>query len=165
MWNKACRGNKTAAPSVWSVIWQERAAGFGGPLRLYGKKSELAKPIYKKGLVLLSRTVLVYNVNADYQKFEAVLEKLDEEIAELRAELMVGYRDRLADEMGDLLFVVSNLARKLDLDPEACLRAANRKFARRFGSVEQRLAAAGKTPCDASLDEMETEWQAVKADE
>ena len=64
--------------------------------------------------------------------------------------------------MGDLLFVGANLARKLGLDPETCLRGANDKFERRFGAVERRLAAAGKAPADSTLDEMEAEWRAVK---
>ena len=67
--------------------------------------------------------------------------------------------------MGDLLFVAANLARKLGMDPEACLRQANDKFTRRFEGVEQRLAAEGKMPADASLAEMEAAWQAVKRTE
>ncbi|MGC8468641.1 MAG: nucleoside triphosphate pyrophosphohydrolase [Acetobacteraceae bacterium] len=101
----------------------------------------------------------------DWADAEAVLAKLDEEVAELRAELPGGNRARLADEMGDLLFVLANLARKLDLDPETCLRAANDKFTRRFEAIESRLAAAGRTPSEASLDEMEAIWQAVKRQE
>ena len=92
-----------------------------------------------------------------------MLDKLDEEIAELRAELAAADRDRLADELGDMLFVLANLARKLELDPEACLRHANQKFAAQFAAVEQRLATEGKSPADATLDEMEAHWQAVKA--
>ncbi|MGH7155636.1 MAG: MazG nucleotide pyrophosphohydrolase domain-containing protein, partial [Acetobacteraceae bacterium] len=92
----------------------------------------------------------------------AVLDKLDEEIGEVRAELPGGDPTRLADEVGDLLFVVANLARKLSLDPEECLRAANRKFTNRFGAMERRAADQGKTLPDMSLDEMEAEWQAVK---
>jgi ATP diphosphatase len=61
--------------------------------------------------------------------------------------------------------VLANLARKLDLDPEACLRHANRKFGRRFAAVEARLAASGVTPAETTLDRMEAEWQAVKAAE
>ena len=74
-------------------------------------------------------------------------------------------RARLADEVGDLLFVLANLARKLALNPEECLRAANAKFARRFGAVEASLARDGRTPADATLDEMEAAWQAAKAAE
>ena len=64
-----------------------------------------------------------------------------------------------------MLFVVANLARKLDLDPEACLQQANDKFSRRFNAVEQRLAERGLTPGDAGLAQMEAEWIAVKQTE
>jgi ATP diphosphatase len=66
------------------------------------------------------------------------------------------------EELGDLLFTVANLARKLKIDPESALRAANNKFTRRFRSVEQRLAAEGRSLHDATTDELEREWQAVK---
>ncbi len=94
-----------------------------------------------------------------------MLDKLEEEAAELRAELPDASRERLQDEMGDLLFVCANLARKLGLDGEACLRAANAKFERRFGGVEARLAEAGRGPAEASLEEMEGLWGEVKAGE
>ena len=90
------------------------------------------------------------------------MDKLNEEVEELRAELPGADPDRLADELGDMLFVVANLARKLGLDPEACLRQSNAKFTRRFNAVEQRLAAEGLAPTDATLDEMEAQWAAVK---
>ncbi|WP_275266324.1 nucleoside triphosphate pyrophosphohydrolase [Rhodovastum atsumiense] len=101
-------------------------------------------------------------VGFDWPDAEAVLAKLDEEVAELRAELPGADPARLTDEMGDLLFVMANLARKLGLDPERCLREANLKFARRFGEVERRLAETGRTPADATLDEMEAHWQDAK---
>ena len=96
-----------------------------------------------------------------------MLDKLDEEVAELRAELPGPGLDksdpaRLADELGDILFVVANLARKLGLDPETCLQQSNQKFTRRFNAVEQRLADAGETPADATLEAMEAHWIAVK---
>ena len=80
----------------------------------------------------------------------------------MRAELAGRDAARLADEVGDLLFVVVNLARKLGLDAETCLRGANAKFTRRFEAVEHRLAAAGQGPADAGLAAMEAAWQAVK---
>lgn len=104
-------------------------------------------------------------VGFDWPDAATVLDKLEEEAAELRAELPRAEPARLADEVGDLLFVLANLARKLDLDPEECLRAANAKFERRFTGVEQRLAAKGLTPGDTGLEVMEAEWQAVKAAE
>lgn len=101
-------------------------------------------------------------VGFDWPDAASVLEKLDEEVAELRAELPEADPARLADEMGDLLFVMANLARKLDLDPEECLRQANAKFARRFGQIEHELAAQGRMPAEASLDEMEELWKLAK---
>ncbi|SDC40960.1 nucleoside triphosphate pyrophosphohydrolase [Belnapia rosea] len=101
-------------------------------------------------------------VGFDWPDAAGVLDKLEEEAAELRAELPKADPSRLADEVGDLLFVLANLARKLDLDPEECLRGANAKFERRFQGVETRLATRGLTPGDTSLEEMESEWQAVK---
>lgn len=104
-------------------------------------------------------------VGFDWPDAVAVLDKLEEEAAELRAELPGAAPERLADEVGDLLFVLANLARKLDLDPEECLRGANAKFERRFGAVETRLAQRGLGPADAGLEAMEAEWQAVKRSE
>ena len=94
-----------------------------------------------------------------------MLDKLAEETAELRDEMVAADPVRLADEMGDMLFVLANLARKLGLDPETCLHQANAKFARRFEGVEALLAARGETPADATLEAMEAAWRAVKARE
>ena len=116
-------------------------------------------PALTRALKLTARAA---RVGFDWPDAAAVLEKLDEEVAELRAELAGADPARLADEVGDLLFVGANLARKLGLDPEECLRGANAKFARRFAAVERRLAADGKAPVDATLAEMEAKWRAVK---
>lgn len=121
------------------------------------------------GLPALTRaqklTARAARVGFDWPDAEAVLEKLDEEVAELRAELPDADPVRLRDEVGDMLFVLANLARKLGLDPEDCLHHANRKFARRFGAVEAQLAQSGRALADATLDEMEQEWRAVKSTE
>jgi len=101
-------------------------------------------------------------VGFDWPDAASVLEKLEEELTELRAELPDGAPDRLEDEMGDILFVLANLARKLRLDPEAALRRGNEKFAARFGAVERILAADGLTPAEAGLEAMEAAWQQVK---
>ena len=118
------------------------------------------------GLPALTRadklTARAARVGFDWPDAAAVLDKLDEETAELRAELPDRDKARLADEVGDMLFVLANLARKLDLDPEDCLRGANAKFARRFGAVEAALAAQGRAPVDATLAEMEAAWQDEK---
>jgi len=91
-----------------------------------------------------------------------VLDKLAEETAELRAELNQADPARIADELGDMLFVLANLARKLGQNAESCLAGANAKFTRRFNAIEAALAADGRTPDQSSLDEMETLWQAAK---
>jgi ATP diphosphatase len=104
-------------------------------------------------------------VGFDWPNLADLFAKLDEEVAELQAEIPTAAPDRLADEMGDLLFVMANLCRKLGLDSEATLRAANAKFTRRFQSVEARLAAEGREPAEASLAEMEAHWAAVKSTE
>jgi ATP diphosphatase len=122
----------------------------------------LALPALVRARKLTARAA---RVGFDWPDAAAVLDKLDEESAELRAELAGADPARLADEVGDLLFVLANLARKLDLDPEACLRGANDKFARRFAGVERRLEAAGATVEEADLAAMEEAWRAVKAAE
>ena len=104
-------------------------------------------------------------VGFDWPDLADLFAKLDEEVAELQAEIPGALPERLADEMGDLLFVMANLCRKLGLDGEATLRAANAKFTRRFQSVEARLAAEGRGPAEASLAEMEAQWAAVKSGE
>ena len=93
-----------------------------------------------------------------------MIDKIEEELGELRAELAAGTVDqaRLTDELGDVLFAVANLARHCKVDPEAALRATNDKFERRFRHIEKRLAEAGRKPADATLEEMEALWQEAK---
>jgi nucleoside triphosphate diphosphatase len=121
------------------------------------------------GLPALTRaaklTARAARIGFDWPDAGAVLEKLDEEVAELRAELPAGDPVRLADEVGDLLFVLANLARKLDLDPETCLRQANHKFSSRFRKMEQAADIAGKSLSEMSLEQMEQQWQNVKRNE
>lgn len=101
-------------------------------------------------------------VGFDWPDAAGILDKLEEEAAELRAELPGSEPSRLADEVGDLLFVMANLARKLGLDAEACLRGANMKFKRRFAAVEADLAIRGSAPSDVTLEEMERAWDGAK---
>ena len=122
----------------------------------------LALPALARAAKLTARAA---RVGFDWPDAAAVLEKLDEEIGELRAELPAADPARLADEVGDLLFVVANLARKLSLDPEACLRQANAKFQRRFNGIEQSAALAGKSLTEMSLEDMEREWQKIKQEQ
>jgi ATP diphosphatase len=101
-------------------------------------------------------------VGFEWPDVQGILDKLAEETAELRAELPEATPARLQDEVGDMLFVMANLARKLGLNAEACLADANAKFTRRFQSIEAALAAQGRTAQEASLDEMEALWQDAK---
>ena len=105
-------------------------------------------------------------VGFDWAKATDVLDKIDEEVAELRREVesgATGDLSRAEDEMGDLLFSIANLSRKLGVEPEAALRRASDKFSARFGQMEAELAARGVSLPDASLDEMEAEWQKAKS--
>jgi MazG family protein len=98
----------------------------------------------------------------DWENIGQVLDKLREELAELDAARATGSRDEMEDEIGDLLFVVVNIARFLKVDPEQALRGTNAKFRRRFAHVEEGLAAQGQTPQQATIDQMESLWQAAK---
>jgi uncharacterized protein YabN with tetrapyrrole methylase and pyrophosphatase domain len=104
-------------------------------------------------------------VGFDWGASAPILDKVAEEIAELRAELDGADPVRLEDELGDLLFAVVNLSRYLKIDPEVSLNKATLKFERRFRRVEALLAAAGTTPEAAGLDEMERRWEEAKAEE
>jgi len=102
-------------------------------------------------------------VGFDWPEARQALDKVQEEMAEL-AEAVTELDDpeKIREELGDLLFVYSNLARKLDVDPEDALRRANGKFERRFRYIERALAEQGRTPDDASLEEMDALWNAAK---
>lgn len=120
-------------------------------------------------LPALTRAVKLQNraarVGFDWPSTEEVLDKLVEEareVVEARATLT---HDALTEEIGDLFFVMANLARHLKVDPEAALRAANAKFTRRFARIEDWLAEDGKRPADSDLAEMDALWNRAKAEE
>jgi len=94
-----------------------------------------------------------------------VMAKLHEEVGELEAEIAAGDLEKARQEMGDVLFVVANLARTLEVDPEDSLRFTNAKFQRRFRYIERKLAERGKTPDQSDLAEMDTLWDEAKAAE
>lgn len=118
------------------------------------------------GLPALTRAVKLQQraarVGFDWPDATEIVDKLDEEIAELRAALAAGARQQLAEELGDLLFTMANLARRLDVDPEQALRAANAKFERRFRAMEARAAASGQHLAALDLDRLESLWAEAK---
>jgi nucleoside triphosphate diphosphatase len=122
-----------------------------------------ALPALVRALKLQKRAA---EVGFDWAEPGAVLDKIDEEIGELRRELASNDRvpERLEDEIGDALFALVNLARHVGVDPDAALRRTNAKFVRRFRHIEAALAERGRSLADADLDEMEALWQAAKSE-
>lgn len=121
-----------------------------------------ALPALTRALKLQKRAA---RVGFDWSEAADILDKIEEEARELRAELAGRDRGRMQDELGDLLFALVNLARHLDIDPEGALRGTNAKFERRFHRIEELLHRQGRSAQDASLDEMEALWQQAKAEE
>jgi len=119
----------------------------------------VALPALKRAQKLCKRAA---RVGFDWPDAERVLDKVEEETQELREAIREGDPDAASEELGDLLFVLANLARKLDAQAEESLHAANRKFERRFKYIEQALAEQKRSPEDASLDEMEALWLEAK---
>ncbi|WGL16722.1 nucleoside triphosphate pyrophosphohydrolase [Microbulbifer bruguierae] len=121
------------------------------------------------GLPALTRAMKLQKraaqVGFDWPDIEGVLDKIAEEVQELREAVASGNMEHAREELGDLFFACVNGARHLQVDPEVALRQCNRKFERRFGAVESRLEATGKKLADASLDELDRLWDAAKADE
>jgi len=129
-----------------------------------GKEQRLLSGV-PRALPALSRAyeigTRVAAVGFEWPKAIDVMDKIDEETRELR-EALNESPARAAEELGDLLFSVANLSRKLGLDPESALREANNKFTARFGAVEDRLAKENRSVHEATLEEMEAAWEAIK---
>lgn len=140
---------------------ERRAKGGGGDGALDGVT--LALPALTRALKLQKRAA---RVGFDWDEAARVLDKIEEEIGEIREEMGPDAgSDRLEDEIGDLLFACVNLARKLGLDAETALRRGNAKFEARFRRVEALLAMQGKSAETSTLDEMEDLWAKVKLEE
>jgi nucleoside triphosphate diphosphatase len=168
---------------------KQLAAGGGDKVDQAGNSQSVLAGVSSKMPALLEAHKLssrAARVGFDWPEIEGLLEKLAEETAELREELQAApikgpsgegiagsgrphvspeLRERLEDEVGDLFFVLVNIARYLSLDPESALRKTNRKFKRRFQWMEERLSAGGRAPQQASMDELETLWQQAKQQE
>jgi MazG family protein len=140
---------------AWETLKAEKRAAKGGSLL---DDVAMALPALMRAEKLTKRAA---RINFDWPSSKEVLEKLDEELAELKAAEASGDQDHIAEEMGDILFVMANLARKLKVDPEEALRRANAKFTRRFQYIERKLAEAGRTG-PQPLDDMEALWLEAK---
>ena len=146
-----------------TIAWEEhkrreRAAAHGGLL----DDVPHALPALLRAVKLQKRAA---SVGFDWDSAPKVVEKIAEEAAEIvEAQADGASVAKLEEEMGDLLFAVTNLARHMKIDPETALRAANAKFVRRFKVIEKTLASRGRSTNEASLEEMEAIWQAAKAE-
>lgn len=119
----------------------------------------LALPALTRAVKLQKKASIV---GFDWNDPKAVLAKLREEIAEVEDALESGDKAAISDEVGDVLFVIANLARHADIEPEMALEGTNRKFMRRFAHIEARLEAAGRSLAEASLEEMDRLWNEAK---
>ena len=157
------KAERTAAQQTqaWEVIKAKERADKG--------RNESLLDDVPPGLPALTRAVKLSRraatVGFVWPTIGEVVAKLDEEIGELKVEIAADDRDKARAELGDVLFVVANIARTLDIDPEDALRATNAKFARRFRHIESELKARGKTPDQSDLAEMDALWDAAKAAE
>ncbi len=141
--------------AAWETMKAEKRAANGASLL---DDVPMALPALMRAEKLTKRAA---RINFDWPSSTEVLAKLDEELAELKDAEASGDQDHIAEEMGDLLFVMANLARKLKVDPEEALRRANAKFTGRFQHIERRLAEMGRTG-PQPLDEMEALWVEAK---
>ena len=157
-----------ATPDEVRIIWdrikaEEKAQRDRPPERTTALAGvPVALPALTRALKLQAKAC---KVGFDWNDPLAVLAKIREEADEIEAEIKDGAGEKAAAEVGDLLFAAVNLARHLDVDPEAAVRATNLKFERRFAAIERALTARGKAPQDATLAEMDALWDAAKAAE
>ena len=138
-------------------------AGGGEPLSPFAGVPA-ALPALLKAVRVASRAA---DLGFDWQRDADVLAKLDEEVAEFKAELLAegATRESVAREIGDILFTVVNVARRQGVDPEAALQTTNAKFVRRFEEVSRRVRASGRDVRDTPLEELDRTWDEVKRDE
>ncbi|MEZ5842205.1 MAG: nucleoside triphosphate pyrophosphohydrolase [Hyphomicrobiaceae bacterium] len=160
-----------AAPGFWERIKAGERAAKATERRASAGTQVAAESVLDgvpAALPALSRAVKLQDkaarVGFDWPSLVPVLAKVREEIAELETAVAAPAPDHahVAEEIGDLLFVIANVARHLKVEPEAALRATNEKFRRRFAHIEERLAAGGRTPNDSSLEEMDALWDEAK---
>ena len=152
-----------------TIAWEEQKAIEREELAATEGRAQSALDGVASALPALTRALKLQKraarVGFDWPDTAPVLAKIDEEIAELTAEMDAGNAPAMAEEMGDLLFSVVNLARHLDIDPEAALRAGNDKFERRFRSLEADLSDQGLDPKEFDIERLEDAWTKAKISE
>jgi MazG family protein len=148
----------------WEALKEEERAGKGK-----GSDASMLDSVSRSlpaTMEAFQMTTKVSRVGFDWPDAASVLAKLEEEVGELKEAVAAGEGPTaVGEEIGDLLFVIVNLSRRLGVDPESALKAGNRKFRRRFRYVEERLRARGKRPADSSLEEMDGLWDEAKRQE
>jgi MazG family protein len=145
---------------IWGEVKSKEKSGKGRQRLLDGVPRAL--PALVEAQQITSRAAAA---GFDWSDAGQVLDKLREELAEFDAARGAGSPEQIEDELGDLLFVLVNLARFVKVDPEQALRRTNAKFRRRFGYVEEKLAERGSSPADSNIEEMESLWQQAKSRE
>jgi MazG family protein len=155
--------NGVTTPSQVLEQWEQIKAG---EQQSRGERKALLAGV-PKSMPALARaneiSTRVAAVGFDWAKADDVIDKIEEGVAELGDAVAHESLGRAEEEMGDLLFSIANLARKLGIEPESALRKANEKFSARFTALEQVFESRGRSIHDATLEEMEEVWQAVKA--
>lgn len=134
-------------------ITEDFKAGFLGTVHR-------SQPALTEALKLQERAA---KVGFDWSEAEPILDKIEEEVRELREALQAGQPEKVADELGDLIFAMVNIGRHVSVDPENALRGTNTKFRRRFNHIEIELQKSGETLEAATLERMEGLWQSAKA--
>jgi ATP diphosphatase len=153
-------GTPSAVKEQWERIKAREQADAGAKTRILAGVPRVMPSLLRAHEI--GRRVAA--VGFDWPDNLNVVDKIEEEVRELR-EAVTQSPARAAEELGDLLFSIANLSRKLGIEPESALRAANEKFSRRFEAVEAALEREGRSVHDARLDEMEAHWQTVKRDQ
>ena len=150
----------TAALSRWDTQKAQEKAASGQPAATLGGLPK-SLPALHRAYKIGRRAAAV---GFDWTAAADVVGKIEEEVAELRGTLTAepDNRERAEEEMGDLLFAIANLSRKLGIEPEAALRKANDKFTDRFTRMEEQIAASGRQLTNMSLEDLEAEWQIIK---
>lgn len=153
--------SRDKTPEQQTADWEALKSVERGPARVLDGVA-LGLPALTRAVKLQKRAA---RVGFDWPSTDQVVAKIAEEAAELVEARDTLTQAEVAEEFGDLLFVMANLARHLDVDPEAALRAASAKFTRRFGRIEDWLAQAGRIPAQSDLAEMDALWNRAKAEE